>query len=92
VRDVSDTQANPAQMTQSAQQPAAQAAQVMLFGLRRGWIFERVFETVRVDVLADDWSCPWCWKEPEEPDPEALQRATTILMRKEPDADDPGRS
>jgi hypothetical protein len=28
VRDVSDTQANPAQMTQSAQQPAAQAAQV----------------------------------------------------------------
>jgi len=67
------------------------AAPVVLLGLRRGWIFERVFDTVRVDVLADDWFCPWCWAEPEAPDAEALGRATAILGGETTGADDPNR-
>lgn len=81
-----------ARVLEAGDAAADPAAPVVLFGLRRGWIFERAFDTMRVEVLADDWSCPWCWREPEAPDPEALRRATAILTGKEPDADDPDRA
>lgn len=80
-----------ARVFEAADAAADPATPVVLLGLRRGWIFERVFDTVHVDVLADDWSCAWCWREPAAPDAKALSRALAILGREGAGADDPHR-
>ncbi|WP_437759378.1 HesA/MoeB/ThiF family protein [Sorangium sp. So ce1389] len=45
-----------------------QEAPVTLLGWRRGWVFERAFQSIPIDVRSDDWSCTLCWTPPEESD------------------------
>jgi hypothetical protein len=40
----------------------------MLLGLREGWIFDRPVETRSIPIRRDDFSCPWCWTAPADPD------------------------
>lgn len=52
---------------------------VMLLGLREGWIFDRPLATRSIPVRRDDFSCPWCWSPPADPDRDAQERVERLL-------------
>lgn len=52
---------------------------IAVIGLRRGWIFERAFETRSIPVRTDDFSCERCWTKPSAPDPDKLAIVETLL-------------
>ena len=52
---------------------------ILLIALRRGWIFERAFETRSLSVRTDDFSCERCWKKPDEPDEEKLAAVESLF-------------
>ena len=60
---------------------------VIVIGLRAGWIFDTPFQNVAVPVRADDWSCPRCWKAPQESDP-ATAALAEALFSNDNDAQD----
>ncbi len=35
---------------------------IMIFGLRKGWIFDRGYQVIRVPARQDDYSCDSCWE------------------------------
>jgi molybdopterin/thiamine biosynthesis adenylyltransferase len=52
---------------------------ITVLGLRRGWIFERSFETRLLSARMDDFSCPRCWTKPAAPDQELLTQVEKLL-------------
>jgi molybdopterin/thiamine biosynthesis adenylyltransferase len=52
---------------------------VTLLGLREGWIFDRPLDTRSIPVRADDFSCPWCWTAPADPDPDVQEIVERLL-------------
>ena len=39
----------------------AEAPSILLFGLRKGWIFKKPYEMIHVSARKDDWQCKQCW-------------------------------
>jgi sulfur-carrier protein adenylyltransferase/sulfurtransferase len=68
---------------------APQDAPVVLLGQRRGWIFERPFHSVPIDVRSDDWSCSLCWTPPKESDLEATAEIGALFTDTSYDKDSP---
>jgi hypothetical protein len=66
-------------------------ADVIVLGLRRGWIFNAAMQTVPVRVRKDDWSCSCCWRPAVDADPEASARADALFTHYD-DADSPART
>lgn len=61
---------------------------VTLLGLSEGWIFDRPLDARSIPVRSDDFSCPWCWTAPANPDPDT-QRLVENLLAPKADAQDP---
>ncbi len=38
------------------------APPILLFGLRKGWIFKRPYEMIHISARKDDWHCEQCWQ------------------------------
>ena len=65
-------------------------APLLLVGLKRGWIFDRAFDTRSIPVRQDDFECERCWSRPAEPDANLQERVDALL--KSSHADDPPTS
>jgi hypothetical protein len=65
-------------------------APLLFIGLRRGWIFDRAFDTRAIPVRRDDFECERCWNRPAAPD-DALQQQVDALLSAT-HADDPPAS
>jgi hypothetical protein len=35
---------------------------ILLFSLRKEWIFKRPYEMIHITARKDDWNCSQCWK------------------------------
>ena len=38
------------------------APPILLFSLRKGWIFKRPYEMIHISARKDDWHCEQCWR------------------------------
>lgn len=60
-------------------------ADVVILGLRPGWIFDTAFQSKDVNIRRDDFSCPRCWSVEADANNEIVKEAETLFSKSDVD-------